>query len=326
MAVTKTLIKSHAVHDASVQSILTRVNEELSSHNESSMFVTLFVVILDTRTGQMTYTNAGHNPPFIKRADGRVIKLEDRHGPVAGAVEGIAYRGSEIELSRGDRVILYTDGVSEAMDIDHGQYTEDALEALLTETSLGTPEEVVTLINDAVVQHRGEAEQSDDITVLALEYTGAEHPQLAMTVPAAFDAIAGVLQRYDDFAAANRLPEGVNRRVKLALDDLLNNIASYAYTDDGENLVDVSMELWPTRLVITISDSGVPFNPFGMNAPDVQASLEERDIGGLGIHLVRTVMDEVDYSRRGGRNVVTVTKRLEPEASDTDTDPVAATG
>jgi sigma-B regulation protein RsbU (phosphoserine phosphatase) len=315
MAVTKTLIKSHAVHDASVQSILTRVNEELCLHNESSMFVTLFVVILDTRTGQMAYTNAGHNPPFVKRADGRVIKLEDRHGPVAGAVEGIAYQASELELDHGDRVILYTDGVSEAMDPDHEQFTEDALGSLVSETSLGTPEEVVALIDKAVTVHRGKAEQSDDITVLVLEYLGAEHPRETMTIPAELGAIAVVLERYDEFAAANELPEGVNRRVKLALDDLLNNVATYAYVESGDNHIDVSMELWSTRVVITISDGGVPFDPFSMSAPDVQASLDERNIGGLGIHLVRTVMDEVDYIRRAGRNVVTVTKRLEPVTS-----------
>jgi sigma-B regulation protein RsbU (phosphoserine phosphatase) len=79
--------------------------------------------------------------------------------------------------------------------------------------------------------------------------------------------------------------------------------------------IQVRVELVPTRLVITITDSGVPFNPFGMNAHDVQASLEERDIGGLGIHLVRTLMDEVDYIRRAGHNVVTVTKRLETATS-----------
>jgi len=311
MAVTKTLIKSHAVHDASVQAIMSQVNEELCSHNESSMFVTLFVVILDTRTGRMTYTNAGHNPPFVKRADGRVIKLEDRHGPVAGAVEGIAYKSSELELAHGDLVVLYTDGVSEAMDPEHEQFTEDALGSLIAEASSGTPDGVVGLIEEAVAQHRGDAEQSDDITVLVLEYLGADHPQMAMAVAANLEAIAEVLERYDGFAAANQLPVAVNRRVKLALDDLLNNVATYAYPEPGDHRVDVSVELWPTRLVITISDSGAPFDPFDMDSPDVQASLEERDLGSLGIHLVRTVMDEVQYERRGSHNVVTIVKRIE---------------
>jgi sigma-B regulation protein RsbU (phosphoserine phosphatase) len=312
MAVTKTLIKSHAIHDVSVRTIMASVNDALMENNESSMFVTLFVAILDTRTGQMRYTNAGHNPPFVKRADGRVIKLDDRHGPVAGAIVGVDYGSSSMDLGRGDRVILYTDGVSEAMDQDHTQYTEVALEALITHTELGPPEDVVMMVEAAVSQHRGEAEQSDDITVLALEYLGMEHPRSALTVGARLDAIPGVLDEYDAFAMANGLPIGVSRRVRLALDDLLNNIATYAYEDEGQHEVDIAIELWPTRLVITISDSGVPFDPFSVNAPDVRASLEERDLGGLGIHLVRTVMDEVDYSRRAGRNVVTVTKRLEP--------------
>ena len=126
-----------------------------------------------------------------------------------------------------------------------------------------------------------------------------------------------MIERFGEFAQTHGLDDTLRRQVLLVLDDLLNNIATYAYEGlelaEGESQqIELRVELAPARLVITIIDSGVPFNPFGMNAPDVQASLEERDIGGLGIHLVRTVMDEVDYSRRAGRNVVTVTKRLEP--------------
>ena len=177
------------------------------------------------------------------------------------------------------------------------------------------------LIDAAVATHRGEAEQSDDITILILDYAGLDHPRVDFTVPATLEAIPTAQDRYDEFAHANGLGASVNRRVRLVLDDLLNNIATYAYEGlepaGGERQqIELRVELVQSRLVITISDEGVPFNPFGMNAPDVQASLEERDIGGLGIHLVRTVMDEVDYSRRAGRNVVTVTKRLEPPDSD----------
>jgi sigma-B regulation protein RsbU (phosphoserine phosphatase) len=319
MAVTKTAIKSQAVLDPDTASILTHVNDELAENNETSMFVTLFVAILDTRTGNMTYTNAGHNPPYIKKADGSIVTVDARHGPVAGAIEGIAFGSSQLTLDPGDIAILYTDGVTEAMNIDHDQYTDAGLKSLLEDSARVSAEEFVALINREVALHRGEAEQSDDITVLAMTYRGpdptAEH--LELTIPATLGAIAEVLESFERFATEHSLDDMVRRQTLLVLDDLLNNVASYAYDeeegpDDQTGTISIHAELTPSRLVLTISDEGVPFNPFGLNAPDVQLSLEERDIGGLGIHLVRTVMDEVGYRRRAGRNVVTVTKWLEP--------------
>jgi sigma-B regulation protein RsbU (phosphoserine phosphatase) len=323
MAVSKTAIKSQALSDADVASIVTHVNNELSENNESSMFVTLFIAILDTRTGRMTYTNAGHNPPFIKKAGGSIIVLDARHGPVAGAMEGIAFGSSELVLEPGDSAVLFTDGVTEAMDVDYVQFSDAALESLVDDAEFETPEEVVDLINEAVAKHRALAEQSDDITVLAMTYRGFDSAavDLKVTIPADLDAIDTVLERFEAFAQEHALDDTVRRQVLLVLDDLINNVASYAYGDDGSTgdetqTIDVHADLTPKRLVLTISDHGVPFNPFGLNAPDVQASLEERDIGGLGIHLVRKVMDEIDYTRRTGRNVVTVTKYLEPDVAN----------
>ena len=139
-------------------------------------------------------------------------------------------------------------------------------------------------------------------------------------MPAELESIAQVSEQFETFAQEHELDDTVRRQVLLVLDDMLNNVASYAYRDvptsDGASQdISIKAELTAARLVLTISDAGVPFNPFGLNAPDVQASLDERDIGGLGIHLVKTVMDDVDYSRRAGRNVVTLTKHLRPSTA-----------
>ena len=91
---------------------------------------------------------------------------------------------------------------------------------------------------------------------------------------------------------------------------VLNNIVSYAYGDEGEHWIDVHVELDRERLSVTVEDEGHPFNPFARSAPDTTLSMEEREIGGLGIHLVRKMMDEVSYVRRTGRNVVIVVKHL----------------
>lgn len=172
MAVTKTLINAHASLDSSPATILTAVNDELCLRNESSMFVTLFLCILDLRSGSLTYTNAGHNPPYIKTNRGEVMALDNRHGPVAGAVPYVEYGEDRSQLDPGDYVVLFTDGVTEAMNSSHEFYSEEALESLLTESTLASAEQATALIFASVSDHVGSAEQSDDIAVLALEFAG----------------------------------------------------------------------------------------------------------------------------------------------------------
>ena len=172
MAVTKTLIKAHASPDSSPATIVTAVNEELCIRNKSSMFVTLFLCILDLRSGSLTYTNAGHNPPYIKTNRGEVIALDNRHGLVAGAVPGVEYGEDRSQLDPGDFVVLFTDGVTEAMNSSHEFYSEEALESLLMESTLASAQQATELIFASVSNHVGSAEQSDDITVLAIEFIG----------------------------------------------------------------------------------------------------------------------------------------------------------
>lgn len=315
MAVTTTLITSRATNDSSPASILTHVNDELCRRNESSMFVTLFVCILDLRSGEMQYTNAGHNPPYVKRRTGDVVKLDERHGPVAGALEGMAYGGDTITLEPGDRVLLFTDGVTEAMDPDHELYTEERLETLLDETGSTASEDLVGEVFASVKEHQGRAEQSDDITILSVRFDGTatdEPDRLGVSMENRLDDIPRVLDEIGAWIEGRGIDDSVRRTMLLVLDDLLANVVIYAYQQDDDKTVDITVERFADRLSMTVADDGRPFNPFGVNAPDVTASIEERGIGGLGIHLMRTMMDEYEYTRRTGRNVVTVVKRLQP--------------
>ena len=320
MAVSKTLIKSHAVADLSPASILTAVNSELAEHNESSMFVTIFLCVLEVSTGQLVYTNAGHNPPYIKTSGHGLITLDQRHGPVAGAVDGVAYGENRQQLDPGDYVIMFTDGVTEAMSPERELYSEERLEELLEGADLVSTEHAVDLIFDSVVEHADTAEQSDDITILALAFEGipGEHAhRLDLVIPNRIEEVATVLTGFEEFAASHGLDDSIRRTVLLVLDDLVNNVVSYAFHSAADHDIEISVELSPHRLAITIADDGIPFNPFGIETPQVDASLEERDIGGLGIHLVMTLMDEYNYSRRGGKNVVTIVKNLDPEEEGT---------
>ena len=173
MAMAKTLIKSRAADDGSTASILTHVNDELSVDNHNCMFVTIFSGILNIRTGELLYTNAGHNPPYLKRKDGTLQRLDQRHGPVVGAVEGMAYAEGRDTMEPGDLLLLYTDGVTEAMDVEDRLFSEDRFEQLLASMDTDDAGKVVDNTVVAVKTFEGEAEQADDITVLALAFHGS---------------------------------------------------------------------------------------------------------------------------------------------------------
>jgi sigma-B regulation protein RsbU (phosphoserine phosphatase) len=315
MAVTQTMIKSTASEDYSPASIMTRVNEEISQDNPSCMFITLFLGILHIRSGQFDYTNAGHPYPYVKRAGGVIDTLQPVHGPVVGAMDGIAYGEDSIILGKDDQLLIFTDGVTEAMDvtdqlygeqrvIDHFQSIEDnGLDALVNSTL------------DSVETFAGEAEQADDITILALCYAMepdnvVEHRQ-EIIISNKLGEIDRVNDTFNEFAEQCDIPMPVSLKVNMVFDELLNNVISYAYGDEEEHSIEVIVERSGEQLSISISDDGVPFNPFTREDPDTTLSLEERDIGGLGIHLVKKVMDEANYQRRHNRNIVTLIKNLD---------------
>jgi sigma-B regulation protein RsbU (phosphoserine phosphatase) len=267
----------------------------------------------------MSYSNAGHNPPYVMRLGGGLDRLDRRHGPVVGAVEGIAYGEDRAVLDRGDLIYLYTDGITEAMDLSRTLYGEDRLRDMLAASAFDTAKSAVTESVDDVWLHQGDASQADDITVMALRYHGPMtvegESELTLTMVNDIMAIGEVNEAFKAFAERHGLPDTVQRRINVCLDELLSNIVSYGYTDGEEHEIDIHLRLLDSELVVTIVDDGKPFNPFANDPPDTALSVEERPIGGLGVHLVRNFMDKVSYERHGENNVVTLHKHLgEPGA------------
>lgn len=320
MAVSKTLIKSRAADDYEPASILTHVNDELSQDNVSSMFVTVFLAVLNVKTGEMVYTNAGHNPPYIRRKDGSIQKIDAFHGPVIGAMPGMPYGQDRDRLNEGDVILVYSDGVTEAFNEQEELFSEERLEKLLRSKSLGSDASIVTGTQEALREYVGQAEQSDDITLLAVQFLlgpeEIETEELHITIKNRYEEMGIVDEQFTGFAQENVLPDTVRQAISIVLDELLNNVISHAYQGEKEKDIEVGFELSGKRLVLTIKDSGVPFNPFARESPDITKSIEERTIGGLGIHMVRNMMDHYSYQRQINKNVVTLVKLLDDEPGE----------
>ncbi len=173
MSVTKTSINKVLDRTDQAQEVIGQVNRELSLNNDSNMFVTLALGVLDLKTGRLLITNAGHNPPYIKKKDGELICLEKTQGPLVGTFEGMEYGQQSLQMSPGDLLFFYTDGVTEAQNLREEFYGDERLEVLLQSGEFADAKEMTSAVFRSVTRFTGRAEQFDDITILSMQYTGA---------------------------------------------------------------------------------------------------------------------------------------------------------
>lgn len=168
MAICKALLKSRAAADHSPASILTHVNNQMAADNPDYMFVTVFMAVLDVQEQTLVYSNAGHNPTFIRHQDGSLQKLGDLHGPVIAAMEGMEYGETKLSLKAGDVVFAYTDGITEAHNSANELFSEKRLQEALLQPFKDPKEIVERVFMNILMFERGE-EQFDDLTALCIE-------------------------------------------------------------------------------------------------------------------------------------------------------------
>ena len=300
MAMTRSLFRSITAHEERASEIIQQMNDTMTEQNEQNMFITLFVGVLDCKTGMLEYCNAGHNAPVFRRRF-----LDVKPNLPIGVMAGYKYEAQHIQMEYNDTLFLYTDGLTEAENRRKEQYGEERLLQSLSGLADSRPREVVEAMVKDVERFADGAEQSDDLTILFVRY---QIPALVMRndiqqIPTLAEWIEGL-----------GIPTELNMPVNLALEEAVSNVMLYAYPDTNEGKVIV--EFVRTRddrgenILFTITDNGIPFDPTQSKQVDVTLSAEERAIGGLGIHLVRQLMDTIVYHREEGKNVLTLMKRL----------------
>ena len=169
MAVCRTLIRATGIRGVSPSECITYSNSLLAKESVNAMFVTAFYGIYDIRTGEVKYANAGHNPPYLMKADGSVKVLPLSHDFVAGVIDDFQYTEETTLLEKGDTLLLFTDGVTEATSPTYEEYGEQRLEQRLSQLTQVGCQQIIDAIKADVKAFAGEAEQSDDITLLALK-------------------------------------------------------------------------------------------------------------------------------------------------------------
>ena len=313
MMTAKTIIKDLAEGGMAVNDIFTKANEKLCESNESGMFVTAWMGILDLTTGNLQFANAGHNPPLIKRANGEFEYLKTRAGFVLAGMDGVRYRMGELTLCPGDRIFLYTDGVTEATNKDNQLYGEDRLISFMNRNSTVEATVLLPALKGDIDSFVGEAPQFDDITMLMFDYKskGEDEHMLTKTFPAKTDALSDVLGFVDEMLQSYDCPMKIQMGICIAIEEVFVNVAHYAYGGgDGDVSLGIGFDEETRNITFAMSDGGVPFDPLKKPDPDITLSAEEREIGGLGIFITKKTMDSVTYSYENGKNILTMIKKI----------------
>ena len=177
MMVSKIVLQSSAMLGISPAEILKKTNDSLCANNQEEMFVTVWVGILEMSTGKLTASNAAHEYPVIKHADGKFELFKDKHGFVIGGMEGVRYKNYSVQLEPGAKLFVYTDGVPEATDADNQLFGTDRLVEALNQDPEASPEKLLKNLRKAVDDFVKDAEQFDDLTMLCVEYKGKDEPE-----------------------------------------------------------------------------------------------------------------------------------------------------
>ena len=308
MVIAKTIIKNELHMGYSLEQVLSKVNHMLCEGNTDGMFVTAWVGVFDVETGILEYVSAGHNPPCVLQ-DGNYHLLKSKPGFVLAGLDGVMYHRQSITLSPGDKIFLYTDGVTEAIDKDENMYGDQRLLEYMNAHKDYGPKEMINGVKSDLSNFALGTEQFDDVTMLMMEYKKKKEvvhmKEKEFNLPE--NTVDDVLKYIETELNAVNCPIKALQQILICTEEIFVNIASYAYANkNGKVLLATSID--ENKAVIQFKDSGVPFNPLEMKDPDVTLSAKERDVGGLGIYIVKKVMDEVNYTYQNGCNILTIGK------------------
>ncbi len=177
MTMAKTMLQTQAISGGTPKDILKEVNDIVCANNRESLFVTVWLGIVDLKTGILTAANAGHEYPALKPPDGTFEIIQDKHGFVVGGIKGAKYSDYELKLRPGSKLFVYTDGVTEAQNSRKEMFGLDRTVCALNRAADDTPEGIIVKVRGEIQDFMGEAEQFDDITMLSFEYLGTEEQE-----------------------------------------------------------------------------------------------------------------------------------------------------
>ena len=297
-------------------------SRRLARGNETCMFATVLCGRIDVRTGAMSLASAGHEPPVLLRGDGGVELLPVANGPPLGFEVSDAFPLWRGELAPGECLLAYTDGVTEAFDLAGQAYGLERLKQALAGHASGATEACSRLLAD-VQDFVGEAPPSDDTTILAisrahdLDNPGAEahavgakgETSVHISVAHSSVDVARMTDAIDALLAHHGASVAAIQDARLIVEEVACNAVEHATTADSP--LELKARVDEGQLWLEFRDRGPAFDPTAHARPDLDADIEDREVGGLGVFLVQELADGIEYQRIDGCNLLRITLRLD---------------
>ncbi|MCR4876283.1 MAG: SpoIIE family protein phosphatase [Clostridiales bacterium] len=301
MAVVRTMIREKLISGLNPSEALNQTNRELCAENPENLFVTVFAGVLNLQSGELRFANAGHTYPLLLNGDPSLLR--PYAGIALGLFEDADIRDETLILSPGHGIVLYTDGVTEAVSPDRGFFGEERLlETFRSDRAAAdTAEKAVRLIDGAVESFCRGTDASDDLTVLALFYTGSEKEPDWKPLPvdlASFDTVKKAV-----LGLMKNTPRV--RQCLLACDEALTNIIRYS--NAAAIFFDCAKEDGCLR--VSFRDNGIPFDPTACGPTEKDPDM--LDSGGMGLNMIRQIASAMRYERRDDENIFSMEFRMD---------------
>ena len=351
MMVSRIILRTMLKNQKNVVRTFNSTNYALAKRNKLNMFVTVWMGVIDLRSGHVEFASAGHNPPAVRHEDGTVEFIPSKSDLVMAAMDNIIYKQQTFDLKPGDTLFLYTDGVTEATNGNNELFGDARLLAALAKGKDQTTADICKFVKKEIDSFVQGAPQFDDITMMGVKYIGNDEPvweryertidvategqgELKTFVEGIFTPMDGYTkmqmqsawERYEkivDVIPENQdiltaFVEGIlapmegsmksQMQINIAIDEIYSNIVKFSGATKVTLIVEVRKATLTAKL--TFIDNGIPYDPLKSKDPDISLSAEEREVGGLGIFIVKKTMDSVCYRRNGDNNELAITKTL----------------
>jgi len=316
MAVTRSTFRTVSAHESKPDRIVTTMNKTIAEMNKASMFVTLFVGVLDLPTGRLYYCNAGHDAPLLVGVGVGELPC-DPNIPV-GYMSTWKYTLQEARIFTGTTIFLFTDGLTEAMNASYEQFkmqriSDVAFQALPAHQQ--EPRQLIGRMSDAVRQFVGDAEQSDDLTMMAIQYIRQQSDvkmSSTLVIVNNRQEMPKVRDFVTEFCTRVGCDDDTTGLVTAAIAEAVSNVINYAYPEGATGDITLEAASNDIRLKFTIMDTGKPFDPTVLSTDDDEPHDGGQYASKTGIRLMRQNMDTINYERMDNLNILTLRKKLKP--------------
>ena len=310
MMKTITCFKNFIAPNKSPSQILKEVNAALYDNNHMNMFVTCFLAILNKKTGELEFANAGHNPPIVG-SNFKYHYLKCQTGFILGGLKDAFVVDEKITLNPGESITLYTDGVTEARNAEGGFYGEERFLNFFNSRDFTGLVEIHHAIKDDIAKFTDNYEQSDDITVISMRYQGDDCVYLEKSFDAKIENIPEALKVVEQFCEEQSINLEFQNSLLVVADELYSNIVKHGYNNQGgEVFTRLLYNKDKKEFVLTVIDRAPAFNQLEVNNNPLDGDVNKAQVGGLGILIVKKIMSQYAYDRINNKNIIVLRKRF----------------